>query len=241
VHLNLTEGLPCAEPSRIRSLLTPQGLFVPGPARLASRLLISGAVLHQIELEFRAQIEKVRAARIEPTHLDGHQHVHMWPSIFALAARLAHEYGIPAMRSARERRPPLPGLLRRKGSTGGKILKQLGVAVALKVVGSGARKSLHRAGLAAPDYFYGVSSTGFLDAATLEAILRHLPEGASELMCHPGYADQALRASATRLVTERQAELDALTRPQIRNLARQLGNELITYRELGKKQFQPHN
>ena len=132
-------------------------------------------------------------------------------------------------------------MLRRKGSTGSKILKQLGVAVALRVLGSGARKSLNRAGIAAPDYFYGVSATGFLDAATLKAILRDLPEGSSELMCHPGYADQALRASATRLVAQRQAELGALTRPEIRNLVRTLGIQLINYRELGKKQFQSHN
>ncbi len=77
-----------------------------------------------------------------------------------------------------------------------------------------------------------MSSTGFLDAAALEAILRDLPEGTSELMCHPGYADAELKAAPTRLQAQREIELDALTRPEVRNLARELGIELITYREL---------
>ncbi|NDQ55864.1 MAG: ChbG/HpnK family deacetylase [Acidipila sp.] len=241
VHLNLTEGRPCADPAHVCALLTPQGFFFPGASRLASRLLRSRVLLPQIEIEFRAQIEKVRDAGIEPSHLDGHQHVHMWPSIFALAARLADEYRIPGMRCSRERRAPVQGLLRRKGSAGSKILKQYGVGVALGLLAVGARKTLRRAGVAAPDYFYGVSATGFLDAATLEAILRDLPEGVSELMCHPGYTDEALRASATRLVAQREAELEALTRPEIRNLARELGIQLVNYRELGKKQFKPQN
>ena len=241
VHLNLTEGRPCADPAQVRALLTPQGVFFPGVSRLASRVLRSRALLAQIEIEFRAQIEKVRVAAIEPSHLDGHQHIHMWPSVFALTARLAAEYRIPGMRCSRERRAPVQGMLRRKGSASSKILKQYGIGVALGLLAVGARKTLRRAGVTAPDYFYGVSATGFLDTAALEAILRDLPEGVSELMCHPGYADEALRASATRLVAQREAELEALTRPEIRNLARELGIQLINYRELGKKQFQPQN
>ena len=232
VHLNLTEGRPSSDAARIPSLVTPEGSFFPGAGRLASRVLSGRAALPEIETEFRAQIEKVRAAGIEPTHLDGHQHVHMWPSVFALTARLTQDYGIRGIRCSRERRAPVQGLLRRKGPGRGKILRQFGVGAALGLLALGARASLRRAGVAAPDYFYGLSSTGFLDAAALEAILRDLPEGASELMCHPGYADAELKAAPTRLQAQREVELEALTSPGIRNLARELGIELITYREL---------
>lgn len=232
VHLNLTEGRPVADSARIPGLLTPQGAFFPGPARLASRLLAGRTRLAQIETEFRAQIEKVLAAGIEPTHLDGHQHVHMWPSVFALTARLVESYGIHGMRCSRDRRVPIRGLLRRNRPSRSKIIRQFGVGTTLGLLALGARASLRRAGVASPEYFYGVSSTGFLDAAALEAILRDLPEGTSELMCHPGYADAELKAVPTRLLAQRERELDALTRPEIRNLARNLGIELITYREL---------
>ncbi len=232
VHLNLTEGRPVADSGRIPSLLTPQGAFSPGPARLAWRIFSRRASLVEIETEFRAQIEKVLAAGIAPTHLDGHQHVHMWPSVFALTARLARSYGLHGMRCSRERRATVRGLLRTKVPDRGKILLQFGEGAALGLLALGARTSLRRAGIASPEYFYGVSSTGFLDAAALEAILRDLPEGTGELMCHPGYADAELKAAPTWLQAQREIELDALTRPEIRNLARELGIELITYREL---------
>ena len=232
VHLNLTEGLPSSEPARIPRLFTPQGSFLSGAPRLASRLLADRAILAEIEIEFRAQIEKVMAAGIAPTHLDGHQHVHMWPSVFAVAARLARHYGMAGLRCSRERRAPGQGLLRRNGPDRSKILRQLGTGAALGLLALGARRTLRRAGVAAPDFFYGVSSTGFLDTAGLEAILRDVPEGTSELMCHPGYADADLKAAPTRLQAQREIELDALTRPEIGNLARELGIELITYRAL---------
>src|SRR3954468_19839524 len=47
-----------------------------------------------IERELRAQIERVLAAGLRVTQLNGHQHVHMWPGVFAIVSRLADEYGI---------------------------------------------------------------------------------------------------------------------------------------------------
>lgn len=232
VHLNLTEGRPAGDPARIPSLVTPQGTFISGAGRLAARILAGRAAVAQIETEFRAQIEKVIAAGIAPTHLDGHQHVHMWPALFALTARLAKSYGIRGMRCSRERRAPAQRLLRTKVRSRSKILRQFGVGAALGLLAVGARARLRRAGVAAPEYFYGVSSTGSLDAAALEAILRDLPEGTGELMCHPGYADAELKAVPTRLQAQREIEFQALTNPEIRKLARELGIELITYREL---------
>ncbi len=232
VHLNLTEGRPSCDPARIPSLVTPRGGFFPGAGRLAWRVLAGRVALREIESEFRAQIEKVLAAGIAPTHLDGHQHVHMWPSVFAVTARLAQDYRMRGVRCSQECRAPVRGLLRQKGRDRGKMLRQFGVSAALGLLAMGARASLRRAGVAAPDNFYGAFATGFLDAAALEAILRDLPEGTSELMCHPGYADEELKSRPTRLVAQRQVELEALTRPEISNLARELGIELITYRQL---------
>jgi hopanoid biosynthesis associated protein HpnK len=232
VHLNLTEGHPSCDPARVPSLVTRHGTFFSGPRRVASRVLAGRVVLREIESEFRAQIEKVLAAGIQPTHLDGHGHVHMWPSVFALTVRLAREYHLSGIRCSRERHPQAGGLFRRMGRDGGKMLRQFGVGAALGLVSLGAQARLRRAGVAAPDYFYGAFATGFLDAAALEAILRDLPEGTSELMCHPGYADAELQAAPTRLQAQRDVELAALTRPEIRNLVRDLGIELITYRQL---------
>jgi len=50
--------------------------------------------MREVEKEWEAQIGKIRAAGIEPTHLDGHKHVHMLPGLFEIALRLAKRHGI---------------------------------------------------------------------------------------------------------------------------------------------------
>jgi hopanoid biosynthesis associated protein HpnK len=232
VHLNLTEGVPVGDPRKLAGLVNPAGEFAAGPAALVKRMLTRQIPADAIEHEFRAQIERVLASGIEPTHLDGHQHVHMWPPVFQLTARLAAEYGLAGVRSSRERRTRLPALLRRNRPFRGKIIRQMGGGVGIALLAVSAQAALRAAGVASPDYFYGVSATGYLDAATLEDILRDVPEGTSELMCHPGYVDAALARRPTRLLAQREKELEALTRPQARILIRECGIQLITYRDL---------
>ena len=48
-------------------------------------------------------------------------------------------------------------------------------------------------------------------------------------MCHPGYADEALQKSATRLQASRPKELEILTDTRIRNLVASQGIRLIDY------------
>src|SRR5258708_17230553 len=55
------------------------------------------------ERELRAQIERVLATGLSVTHLNGHQHLHMLPSIFAIVVRLANEYGIGYVRRVCDR------------------------------------------------------------------------------------------------------------------------------------------
>jgi predicted glycoside hydrolase/deacetylase ChbG (UPF0249 family) len=68
-----------------------------------------------IERELRAQIEKVRDTGLPITHLNGHQHLHVLPRIFAVVQRLAREYAIPYVRTVNDfggtaRRLPMAAL-----------------------------------------------------------------------------------------------------------------------------------
>src|SRR3954470_23864291 len=51
-----------------------------------------------IERELRAQIERVLATGLPVTHLNGHQHLHMWPRVFVIVEQLASEFGIGYVR-----------------------------------------------------------------------------------------------------------------------------------------------
>jgi chitin disaccharide deacetylase len=68
--------------------------------------LMARASLDEVELEFRAQVEAVLSAGLEPTHLDWHcLHDGGRPDIFGLTMELAEEHGLAlrvSHRSARE-------------------------------------------------------------------------------------------------------------------------------------------
>ena len=231
IHLNVTDGRPVTRASSIPTLINEDGLFRCRPASLAANISAGRIRLDDIECELRAQIEKVQAAGVPVTHIDGHKHFHTWPSIFTIIIRLAREYGIRGIRCAAERPARLRELMRSREAAG-RILKQYIVGRGLALLAKDAKIKLRRADLRCPQFFWGVTQTGFLDIASLEEILRSLPDGINELMCHPGYADAELARLPTRLQAQREKELEALTAPQIKALVSELQIQLISYREL---------
>jgi hopanoid biosynthesis associated protein HpnK len=229
VHLNLSDGPPVAGPETVTSLLNKEGEFANGPESLLLRRVRRGLFLAEVETEWDAQIQKVRDAGIEPTHLDGHKHVHMLPGLFEIALRLAKRHGIGAIRVSLE-----ASNLRKALSSGSKrhtavVMKQGVQARGLKLLARDAREQAEHAGISTSDYFCGIAQTGELTREGVEQLMKSLPDGTTELVCHPGYADAALQKSPTRLQDSRQTELQILTDTGIRNLVASLGIRLIDY------------
>jgi len=232
VHLNLTQGRPVSSASRVPSIVTPGGYFYPSPGILARQVLTRKAKLSDIETELRSQIEKIAAAGIRITHLDSHKHIHLLPPIFRMVLKLAHEYGIDCVRCPVEPSVSALGPLRSGRRGWPRMAKQYLLGRALSTLAACQVRKVKDAGLYRPAHIYGLSQTGFLDAAMLGRLLQTLPEGTSEIMCHPGYVDEALLGTRTRLRFQRETELGALTSPGVRRLVDELGIELISYDKL---------
>jgi predicted glycoside hydrolase/deacetylase ChbG (UPF0249 family) len=229
VHLNLSDGEPVAEAELVTTLLNNRGELEGRPEGLLLRLARRSVLLNEIEQEWDAQIQRVRDSGIEPTHLDGHRHVQMLPGLFDIALRLAKRYGIAAVRISHEEsslRAALSAGAKQKGTV---VMKQGVQARGLKLLAPDAREQAERAGIAATDYFCGIAHTGELTREGVLRLLEVLPEGTTELMCHPGYVDAQLAKSATRLQASRQAEVEILTDTEIRNLVASQGIRLIDY------------
>jgi hopanoid biosynthesis associated protein HpnK len=232
VHLNLSDGKPVAPELNVKSLLNKAGEFSLGPEALLFRLTAKSLELNEVETEWDAQIEKVRGTGIHPTHLDGHKHVQMLPGLFAIALRLAKKHGIEAVRVAHEA-SSLRAALTAAGESSSVIVKQGVQARGLKLLARDARAMAERAGVATADFFCGIAQTGALTKGGVQQLLASLPEGTTELMCHPGYADTDLQRTATRLQQSRQTELKILTDTGIRKSVATLGIRLINYSEIG--------
>jgi chitin disaccharide deacetylase len=230
VHLNLSDGPPTAAAEEVPGLLNEAGDLEGGPEGLLLRIASRSLRLEEVEREWNAQIEKAWAAGIQPTHLDGHKHVQMLPGLFEIALRLAKKYGIRAIRVSHEESALRSMLTAGKDQKISVILKQGVQARGLKLLARDAREMADRAGIATADYFCGIAQTGVLTREGVEKLLEKLPEGTTELMCHPGYPDEELKRTATRLQESRRAELEILTDTRIRKLVASRGIRLINYK-----------
>lgn len=234
VHLNLSDGPPTAPVEDVRGLVNAQDHFEGSPENLLLRIAGRGLPLAAVEREWDAQIRKVRDAGITPTHLDGHKHVQMLPGLFEIALRLAKKHGIRAIRVSHEE-SKLRALLSSGGEQKtGVVLKQGIQARGLKLLARDAREMADHAGIVATDYFCGIAQTGALTRNGVEKLLKNLPEGTTELMCHPGYSDEDLKRSSTRLQESRQTELEILTDARIRKIVATQGIRLISYQLMGE-------
>jgi chitin disaccharide deacetylase len=83
---------PILGPTELRSLVDESGYFYP-----LSQVeeFVNQVDLAELEREYRAQIERVFAAGVQPTHLDSHCGIHIRrEAIFAMTVSLAQEYGL---------------------------------------------------------------------------------------------------------------------------------------------------
>jgi predicted glycoside hydrolase/deacetylase ChbG (UPF0249 family) len=229
VHLNLTDGPPIAKSENVASLLNERGEFSGSPESLLLRRARRGLLLQEVETEWDAQIQKIRGAGITPTHLDGHKHVHMLPGLFEIALKLAKRHEIGAIRVSHEASSLRTALSSGSKKNAGMVMKQGVQARGLKLLARDAREQAERAGISTTDYFCGIAQTGELTREGVTQFVKSLPDGTTELMCHPGYADAALQKTPTRLQDSRQTELEILTDTGIRNLVASLGIRLIDY------------
>jgi hopanoid biosynthesis associated protein HpnK len=232
VHLNISGGTPVSPAGRISSLLNELGQLHLTPLGIWIRILTGQINLEDIRSEFRAQILKVLDAGLTPTHLDGHLHVHVLPQIAAIVIDLASEFRIRQVRCPAENLESTLPLLWKLGATGISALERSAIAFAVTSFARPLREQLRKNGLVTSDTFYGLVHTGFLHEKMLAALLHLVPEGSTELMCHPGYPSSELESVGGTLARSREAEVLALTARDIKETLRSRGVRLTNFRDL---------
>jgi len=203
-----------------RSILSGRPLPRSVPQLLAA--LASREI--RVDDELAAQVRRIVDSGLRPTHLDTHKHTHLAPPVLDAVARLSAQSGIRWVR-----RPFDFPLTRLRGAIP-RATRLTGRALGLL------RQRFHRVlekhGCRTTDHFAGFQITGRFRTAELVELLAELPDGTTELMCHPGRCGEALRHAGTRLKESRERELEALLAPEVRLAVERNGIELVNYREL---------
>jgi chitin disaccharide deacetylase len=172
--------------------------------------------------EMRRQVQTILEAGLAPTHLDTHKHTHLAPPVLNAMVLISREFSIPWVRKPADFTMP---------SDAAPFLKKA-VNAGVRFAASRFNRVLTRGGCRFTDHFTGFEMTGRMGTRELIQLIRHLPEGLTELMCHPGYLGAELRRAPTRLKESREGELRALTAPEARATISETGVQLTTYRDL---------
>ncbi len=207
-HVVLVDGRPLLAADKIPSLLDPASpngspRFRPTLGAFVADLLRGRIREADIEAEATAQIRRLQRLEIQVTHVDTHKHTHAFPRVLRPVLRAAVLCNVACIRNPFEPEWSIAAA----GNAGLKRRLQVRALGTQRRYFLGATEHI---GMVTTDGSLGVLSTGSIEAGVLRRILRAMPEGSWELVCHPGYSDAALQAAGTRLVTSREVEREAL-------------------------------
>lgn len=215
VHLVLTTGAPLLPVAQVRSLVTGENAF-PDESDLIQRL--STLDLGEVKAEWRTQVEKFQSATgFTPDHLDSHHHISfLSPGLFQVMLELAQAFGCSI-------RFPT-------GQAATDMLGDFPIEVARECL----ERNLNLLAQYKPHHpdnflksFYDENAT---HAALLDLLI-NLPDGITEIMCHPGYADKELMNSSI-YHHQRESELSILTNSDILDFVKKSKIELINFGDL---------
>ena len=215
-HLALVDGAPTLPPQQVPTLVVDDGRFRRSWKPFIVACLQRRVSLAEVELELTAQIARLQRSGVTLTHLDAHKHVHAYPPVFAIVARLAARFGIPVVRVPYEQWSPT------LVQAGDRAVRRTAYRQALlnAAMWPWARRNYLTAAsfeLRTPQ-FIGRIHTGVLNRSTLRTMLHAARHGVTELMVHPGYVDDALLRTRTRLRESREHEVELLCSMETRAL-----------------------
>jgi len=221
LHFNITQGVPIAGAEKVRSLTDLRGEFL-GSSAFLRRIMLGQLRVEEIEIELRAQIEKVLDAGLNLTHIDSHKHSHALPQVCDVLIRTIGDYGLSAIRLPREKWSFSSGSI--------KTISQSFGALALAQLCRVSAERMRRAKILTTDAIIGIAQSGLWSKQLMLRMIEEIPHGLSELMCHPGYDDDELKTVKTRLRSSRMTELKLLTDPEIIEKIRDSHVELSSWK-----------
>jgi chitin disaccharide deacetylase len=206
VHLVLTMGRPVSAPEAVPSIVDENGNFFKYGSLIEN---LPNLNMEDVKTEWRAQIEAfVKVAGRKPTHIDSHHHSSYFsPNLFRGMLELAKEYDCAIRFPFTE----VSGEIEETAKHVPDLLQAFNP-----------RK---------PDMFF----VNFYDeGATREELINitnSLTDGTSEIMCHPGFVDEAFAKESTYNF-QRERELKILTDSSIKEAIEAQNINLITFGDL---------
>lgn len=223
IHLTLVGGIkPVLPPSEVPSLTWDNGVFCHDYGKLIVRDLEGKISFSEVYAEWDAQIQKIMNTGLPITHMDGHQHMHMWPHFYPIARDLAKKYHISCMRV-----PDEDVLF---GMKDGHIIRWA-AKNGLSLLSRMHRPDLKKNHIRTNDHFFGMLYGGHLSPERFAKFILQTKPGITEIMCHPS-ADTRAMENTFHWGYHGEDELAGLLADINRELIAKKQISLISYRDV---------
>jgi hopanoid biosynthesis associated protein HpnK len=202
LHLVLVEGRPVLPVGAVPDLVDSRGNFRTDMARAGAAMFFRPKVRAQLAAEIEAQFAAFEATGLRLDHVNAHKHFHLHPTIASLVVKIGKAHGVKGARVPLEPQGVLARIETYKAS---------GVTALTAPFARALRGRFRHAGIAAPDYVFGLAWSGAMTPARLAGLIEHLPDGLSEIYMHPATGPYPGSAPGYRYAEE----LAALTDPRL--------------------------
>lgn len=220
LHLVTVLGKSVLAPSEIPHIVDERGYFASSPALAGLKYFFLSAARRELEREIYAQMERFASTGLPFSHVDGHLHMHMHPTVFPILVEAAERYRVKHIRLPREGLKETLSVRPER-----KIAKRLlwGVFQLLCRYG---QRHLKGKGFVSPERVYGLLETGHVTEDYLLGLLERIQDETAEVYCHP----EIYTAGTQNLGG--QAELEALLSSRVKALLDARSIRLVNYKDL---------
>lgn len=225
LHLVLVDGRAVLPKWSIPDLVDERGEFLPDPILVGLKYFFESDLRPQLEAEIRAQFQSFHDTGLPLDHVNGHNHLHLHPTVLGMILKIGREFGLRAMRLPYE--PPLPSW---RASGRGLLRKSMGWMFLFPWIAL-LKTRLKLAGIRCNDFVFGLNDTGHLNRELLLRILRELPDGVTEIYCHPA-TRRCAELDRTMPGYLNEQEFEALTSLAVKQAVATSGFQRVAFDEL---------
>ena len=225
LHLVLVEGRPVLPSREIPDLVDGRGEFSTRLVGAGLNFFFRPGVRRQLATEIRAQFLAFQETGLLLDHVNAHNHMHLHPTVLGLILKVGREFGLRAMRVPYE--PVFPSW---RASRRGLVSKLAGWMLLYPWIQI-LKVRLRRAGIRCNDFVFGLNDSGHLHQDIFLRLLSYVPQGVTEIYCHPA-TRRCAELDRTMPDYEHEQEFKALVSPAVREAIAASGFQRIAFSEL---------
>lgn len=213
LHVALSRARPASDCKDIPALIDDKGLLRADLVGAGFRFFFLPEVRRQLAIEIKAQFDAFSRTGLPLDHVNAHNHLHLHPTVLSIILETGKLYGMRAIRLPRDQNA--------KGLAAVFLTPWLALM----------RARIAKHGIRHNDALLGLDETGFLNTATIIKLIDNLPNGTTELMCHPATGPwEGMDPMACGFHHDQ--EYAALIDASMRDAVTKSGANLIAYRDI---------